>query len=49
MVVADLPDPRPDHAEAASEIALAMQTEVGRLCDALNLDLAIRVGMQSGR
>ncbi len=29
-------------------MALAMQAEVGRLCTALNLDLAIRIGMQSG-
>lgn len=48
MVVAGLPDPRPDHATAAAEMALAMQDEVGRLCRALDLDLAIRIGMQSG-
>jgi adenylate cyclase len=48
MVVAGLPEPRPDHAAAAAEMALAMQDEVGRLCTALNLDLAIRIGMQSG-
>ena len=29
-------------------MALAMQHELGRLCTALNLDLRIRVGMQSG-
>ena len=48
MVVAGLPDPRPDHAAAAAEMALAMQAELGRLCTALDLDLAIRIGMQSG-
>jgi adenylate cyclase len=48
MVVAGLPDPRPDHAEAGADMALAMQDELGRLCTALNLDLQIRVGMQSG-
>jgi adenylate cyclase len=48
MVAAGLPDPRPDHAAAGAEMALAMQAEVGRLCTALNLDLAIRIGMQSG-
>ncbi len=48
MVVAGLPDPRPDHAVAAAEMALAMQAELGRLCRALELDLAIRIGMQSG-
>jgi adenylate cyclase len=48
MVVAGLPDPRPDHAEAGAEMALAMQAELGRLCTALDLDLQIRVGMHSG-
>jgi class 3 adenylate cyclase len=48
MVVAGLPDPRPDHAEAAAEMALAMQEELGRLFASLSLDLAIRIGMQSG-
>jgi adenylate cyclase len=48
MVVAGLPDPRPDHAEAGADMALAMQDELGRLCTALNLDLRIRIGMQSG-
>jgi adenylate cyclase len=48
MVVAGLPDPRPDHAAVGAEMALAMQAGVGRLCTALNLDLAIRIGMQSG-
>jgi adenylate cyclase len=48
MVVAGLPDPRPDHAEAGAEMALAMQEELGRLCTALGLELEIRIGMQSG-
>jgi class 3 adenylate cyclase len=48
MVVAGLPDPRPDHAEAGADMALAMQAELGRLCTALNLDLRIRIGMHSG-
>ena len=48
MVVAGLPDPRPDHPEAGADMALAMQAELGRLCTALNLDLRIRVGMHSG-
>ena len=48
MVVAGLPDPRPDHPAAAAEMALAMQDELGRLRAALDLDLSIRVGMQSG-
>jgi adenylate cyclase len=48
MVVAGLPDARADHVEAGADMALAMQDELGRLCTALNLDLQIRVGMQSG-
>jgi len=48
MVVAGLPDARPDHAAAAAEMALAMQEELGRLRTALDLDLAIRIGMHSG-
>jgi adenylate cyclase len=48
MVVAGLPEARPDHAEAGADMALAMQHELGRLCTALDLDLQIRVGIQSG-
>jgi adenylate cyclase len=48
MVVAGLPEPRPDHAEAGAEMALAMQEELARLCTALSVDLAIRIGMESG-
>jgi class 3 adenylate cyclase len=48
MVVAGLPDPRPDHAEAGADMALAMQEELSRLRTTLDLDLRIRVGMHSG-
>jgi class 3 adenylate cyclase len=48
MAAAGLPDPRPDHAAAAAEMAIAMQAELGRLCSVLDLDLSIRIGMQSG-
>jgi class 3 adenylate cyclase len=48
MVVAGLPEPRPDHVAAAAEMALAMQEEVGLLGKTLDIDLAIRVGIQSG-
>jgi class 3 adenylate cyclase len=48
MAVAGLPEARPDHASAAAEMALAMQEELGRVSAALNLDLTIRIGMQSG-
>ena len=48
MVVAGLPDPRPDHVAAAADMALGMQEELGRLRAALQLDLEIRIGMQTG-
>jgi class 3 adenylate cyclase len=48
MVVAGLPAPRADHVEAMAEMALDMQTELPRLCEPLGLDLAIRIGIDSG-
>lgn len=48
MVVAGLPEPRADHAEAMAEMALDMQVALVRLCGPLGLDLEIRVGMASG-
>jgi adenylate cyclase len=48
MVAAGLPEPRIDHAQAMAEMALDMQAEFGRLCEPLGLDLAIRIGMDSG-
>jgi class 3 adenylate cyclase len=48
MVVAGLPAPRADHVEAMADMALDMQIELGRLCEPLGLDLAIRIGMDSG-
>ena len=48
MAVAGLPAPRSDHAEAAADMALAMQEELGRLCATLGFELALRVGLASG-
>jgi len=48
MVAAGLPEPRPDHAQAMAEMALDMQVGLARLCEPLGLDLAIRIGMDSG-
>jgi adenylate cyclase len=48
MVVAGLPEARPDHAVAAAEMALEMHTALETVSSALGLDLAIRVGMDSG-
>jgi adenylate cyclase len=48
MVAAGLPVPRPDHAEAMAEMATDMLAEFARLREALGVDLAIRIGMESG-
>lgn len=48
MVVAGLPDPRPDHVPAMAEMALDMQAEFARLCRPLGIDLTIRIGMDCG-
>jgi class 3 adenylate cyclase len=48
MVASGLPTARADHAEAMAEMALDMQDELGRVCEPLGLDLAIRIGMHSG-
>ena len=48
MVVAGLPVPRADHVEAMAEMALDMQTDLERLSEPLGLELAIRIGMDSG-
>ena len=48
MVVAGLPDPREDHAEAIVEMALEMYSELDRLNKEHGTDLEIRVGINSG-
>jgi adenylate cyclase len=48
LVVGGLPEPRPDHAEAIADLGLDMQAAVGRLCESLGLELAIRIGINSG-
>ena len=48
MVAAGLPEPRADHAEAMAEMALEMRATFERVCRPLGLDLAIRIGMDSG-
>jgi class 3 adenylate cyclase len=48
MAAAGLPEPRPDHAEAMAEMALEMREAFARLCRPLGVDLALRVGMDSG-
>ena len=48
MVAAGLPLARSDHAEAMAAMAIDMLDEFARVREALELDLAIRVGMDSG-
>jgi class 3 adenylate cyclase len=48
MVAGGLPTPRPDHAEAIAEMALAMQVEVARHTDPSGQPLALRIGIDTG-
>ena len=48
MVAAGLPLARADHAEAMAQMAQDMLAEFTRVREALGLDLAIRIGMESG-
>jgi adenylate cyclase len=48
MVAGGLPNPRPDHAQAIAEMALAMQAEVTRRTDPSGQPLAVRIGIDTG-
>ena len=48
MVVGGLPSPRPDHAEAVANMALALREEVPRHTDADGQPLAVRIGIDTG-
>jgi class 3 adenylate cyclase len=48
MVAGGLPLPRPDHAQAIAELALAMQAEVARRADPSGQPLAVRIGIDTG-
>jgi class 3 adenylate cyclase len=48
MVAGGLPDPRPDHAQAIAEMALAMQAEVTRHTDPSGQPLQLRIGIDTG-
>jgi class 3 adenylate cyclase len=48
MAVGGLPEPRPDHAEAVAEMALAVREEVGRHIDPGGQPLAVRIGIDTG-
>jgi class 3 adenylate cyclase len=48
MVAGGLPDPRPDHAQAVAEMALAMRDVVARRTDPGGQPLAVRIGIDTG-
>jgi class 3 adenylate cyclase len=48
MIAAGVPDPRPDHAEAAADMALAMLDEVARRPSPDGRPLRLRIGIDTG-
>src|SRR5215207_3275594 len=48
MVAGGLPQPRPDHAQAIAELALALREEVARRADPRGQPLAVRIGIDTG-
>jgi adenylate cyclase len=48
MVVAGVPDPRPDHAEALADFALALREAVADLKDPEGRAVPVRIGIASG-
>jgi class 3 adenylate cyclase len=48
MVAGGLPDPRPDHAQAVAEMALAMREEVAGRVDPGGEPLQVRIGIDTG-
>jgi adenylate cyclase len=48
MAASGLPEARSDHAEAMAKMALDMQAEFQTICRPRGVDLAIRIGMDSG-
>ena len=48
MAVGGLPEPRPDHAQAVAEMALALREETARHRDPSGQPLALRIGIDTG-
>lgn len=48
LAVCGLPEPRPDHAEAVAELALAMQREIAAIPSDARMPLSVRIGIHSG-
>jgi class 3 adenylate cyclase len=48
MVAGGLPDPRPDHAQAVADLALAIREEIARRSDPSGQPLQVRIGIDTG-
>ena len=48
MVAGGLPEPRPDHADAVAELALAIREEIARRSDPSGQPLQVRIGIDTG-
>jgi adenylate cyclase len=48
MVVSGVPEPRPDHAEALADLALAMRDALAGLVDPKGRAVPVRIGLASG-
>jgi class 3 adenylate cyclase len=48
MVAGGLPEPRPDHAQAVADMALAIRDEVARHLDPSGQPLEVRIGIDTG-
>lgn len=48
MVVAGVPDPRPDHLQALAHLALDVVDTVAGLCDRMGRPVSLRIGLASG-
>jgi adenylate cyclase len=48
MVAGGLPEPRPEHAEAVAELALAIREEIARRSDPSGQPLQVRIGIDTG-
>jgi len=48
MVAGGVPDPRPDHAQAVAEMALAMRQEAAKRTDPSGQPLQVRIGLDTG-
>ena len=48
LAACGLPEPRPDHAEAVADLALAMQREIATIATGSRKPFSVRIGVHSG-